>query len=414
MKWFQPQFTDIKAAFLQGEPLDREVLVEPPSDIKKPNVLWSLRVCLYGLVDAPRRWFLKVESVLKNTGCIQSKLNPALFVYHKYGKLSGLIIVHVDDFLHAGDEYFQVDVVNKLRTSFAAGAIEESSFRYTGLNIITLNDGITMDQLHYIEKLECIPVSSARTREHMDSLSQIERKQYRALVGSINWAAQQTRPDLAFDIMEMSIKFKDPLVSDLMRANKCIKRLKMEDVSIKFGRLIDNLDNVSIMTWSDAAFANLLDRVSSGAGHVILLVDTNKKCCPLAWTANKVKRVVKSTVAAEALALEASISHAIYLRALLKEILCCRDQDLPIVSWVDSGNLVEALHSSKEVDDKMLRIKIAIIKETIHTSGIQVYHTSSLTNIANPLTKKGASCRDLLHIMKTGSLLPGVGDLPQC
>ena len=195
--------------------------------------------------------------------------------------------------------------------------MEENCFRYTGLNIKTLNDGITIDQLHYIEKLECVPVASKRSLQSMEPLTAVEKRQYRALVGSINWAAQQTRPDLVFEIMEMSIKFKDPLVSDLLRANKCIRRLKMEDVSIKFGQISNNVCDLHIMTWSDAAFANLVDRVSSGAGHLIFVVDKNRRCCPLAWTSNKVKRVVKSTLAAEALALEEAISHAIYLRALM-------------------------------------------------------------------------------------------------
>ena len=247
--------------------------------------------------------------------------------------------------------------------------------------------------------------------EPMNSLNSEERRQYRALVGSINWAAQQTRPDLVFDVMELSIKFKDPLVADLLRANKCIKRLRMDDVAVKFGCVSDKLEDLCIMTWSDAAFANLVDKVSSGGGHVVFLADTNKRCCPLAWTANKVRRVVKSTVAAEALALEEAISHSVYLRALIKEILKCQNSDLAIVAWVDSGNLVKSLQSSREVEDKMLRIELAIIKETIQNENISVHHTSGLTNIANPLTEKGASSKDLLNILRNGHLLPGIGDI---
>ena len=37
---FQLQAIDIRAAFLQAKPLDREVFLEPPSDLKKDGILW--------------------------------------------------------------------------------------------------------------------------------------------------------------------------------------------------------------------------------------------------------------------------------------------------------------------------------------------------------------------------------------
>ena len=39
---------------------------------------------------------------------------------HKDGKLRGIICCHVDDFLHAGDQYFET-LIKKLRQRFHAG-----------------------------------------------------------------------------------------------------------------------------------------------------------------------------------------------------------------------------------------------------------------------------------------------------
>ena len=49
---FKLASVDIRAAFLQSRTLDRDVFVEPPSDIKKPGIVWRLKKPLYGLDDA--------------------------------------------------------------------------------------------------------------------------------------------------------------------------------------------------------------------------------------------------------------------------------------------------------------------------------------------------------------------------
>ena len=98
--------TDIKSAFLQGRALDRDVFLIPPREAGlEPGKLWKLNHCLYGLNDAARQFYYSVVDELTMLGCIQSKLDPALFLWFSDGKLAGVIGSHVDDFLHAGDEH---------------------------------------------------------------------------------------------------------------------------------------------------------------------------------------------------------------------------------------------------------------------------------------------------------------------
>ena len=111
------------------------------------------------------------------------------------------------------------------------------------------------------------------------------------------------------------MKFKSPVVADMVRANKLVKKLKLEDVAVFYPHLEGDLRMVS---FSDAAHANLSDRVSSGGGHVVLLVDDRgEQGHVLALRANKIKRVVRSTLAAEALALQEALEHVPYLKNLL-------------------------------------------------------------------------------------------------
>jgi hypothetical protein len=48
-----------------------------------------------------------VKEELLKLGCIQSKLDPAVFTLMKEKLDIGIICCHVDDFLHAGNEEFE-------------------------------------------------------------------------------------------------------------------------------------------------------------------------------------------------------------------------------------------------------------------------------------------------------------------
>ena len=55
---------DIKAAFLQGRPIDRKVYLLPPVEAEVENTIWKLKTCIYGLGDASRSWYLSVREQL--------------------------------------------------------------------------------------------------------------------------------------------------------------------------------------------------------------------------------------------------------------------------------------------------------------------------------------------------------------
>ena len=52
-------------------------------------------------------------------------------------------------------------------------------------------------------------------------LDKEEVKLLRRQTGKINWAATQSRPDLAYDAVELSTKFKRGTLNDLKKTNRC-------------------------------------------------------------------------------------------------------------------------------------------------------------------------------------------------
>ena len=98
--------------------------------------------------------------------------------------------------------------------------------------------------------------------------------------------------------MELSTKFKRGTLNDLKKANKAISKLTSNQTKLLFPKISGK---PKIISHSDAGFHNLPDKISSGRGHIIFLEGNDGRTAPLGWLSNKVKRVVGSTVAAEAL-----------------------------------------------------------------------------------------------------------------
>ena len=243
--------TDIKSAILQAKELDRDVYyIKPPIESDTRNgFIWKLKHGLYGLKDGARQFYLSVKDELCKLGCTQSKLDPAVFTFMTQGTLSGIICCHVDDFLHAGDEKFEV-MMDKLRDRFMAGKVEELNFTYIGFKIEQTRDGIQLDHSAYVQKLDSPQIDPVRASQKQCELSNNEQSQYRRLVGQLNWAVQRLRPDMAFELVDLSTKLNSASVSDLLRAIKAIGKLK----DIRPIQMFPSLHGPSTENWEIPVF----------------------------------------------------------------------------------------------------------------------------------------------------------------
>lgn len=398
-KRWKVKTTDIKSAFLQGQAIDREVYITPPKEAGvQSGVIWKLKKCLYGLNDAARRFYQSVVSELQRLGCSRSAYDPALFYYKVNSQICGILVSHVDDFLHAGNSAFEEEVMNKLRNRFIAGKLMESDFCYIGFKIKQNEENIVLDQSDYIVEVPAISAERLAIENKKEELTKEEYTHFRRLVGSMNWLAQGTRPDILYDLIELSMRFNNACVEDLIRAVKIARKLRDVESKIAFPALGD-VSEWKLYVFTDAALGNLPDGHSSTGAYVVFAVNKSK-CCPLIWKSNKIKRVVRSTLAAEALSLQEGIEEAYYVRTIMSELL---NVTAPINAFVDNKSTVDAVFSTKMVDDKKLRIDIAAIKEEVENGMLQNLNwIPDKEQLANVMTKKGASGMALLSVLQTG------------
>ena len=144
---------------------------------------------------------------------------------------------------------------------FSFGKVETGKFQFIGLNITQTEDGISVDQNDYIESLQFIQID--KLVDPKCSLPKDKFAEYRALTGQLNWAAENTRPDLAFDARELSTKNKCATYEDLKYANKVLKKAKMEkNVCLKY-RKLGGLQDLKVIVYTDSSYRNAEEKVKS-------------------------------------------------------------------------------------------------------------------------------------------------------
>ena len=162
------------------------------------------------------------------------------------------------------------------------------------------------------------------------------------------------------------------------------------------------MDHLKIVVYSDASYANLPNGGSQG-GHIVFLTDDSNNCCPLAWNSTKIKRVVRSTLAAETLAFVDGLETAYLMAKTIGELISGEKETiLPIYCMTDNKSLFDAVHTLKTINDKRLRIEMAMIREMVEKNEIKIKWIKSEEQLADVLTKNGASSDTLCRVINTG------------
>ena len=212
---------DITAAFLQSENIDRTVYIRPPKDIKKKGVVWKLTKPMYGLGDSARLWYLTLKQHLLSLGCKMSKLDQTVFRFYENGKLSGVLVTHVDDLLYAGDTKFHQTVIKSIMNRFKISRQYSGCFTYLGLNVVQNRElgMITVDQIDYAKTIKEVPIAASRNKNKDNPLTHEELASYQKVLGKLLWLSGRTRPDLSYDTMELSTYAKSPMIKHLNTLN---------------------------------------------------------------------------------------------------------------------------------------------------------------------------------------------------
>ena len=107
---------------------------------------------------------------------------------------------------------------------------------------------------------------------------------------------------------------------------------------------------------------------------------------------------MKSTLAAECLAAVEAAEITTYIAALIKDVLNL-STSIKTYVFCDNKNLVNAAHSSTNLEDKRLVIDISVLRDLLQQQELTEFlWVSTDQQLANALTKQGACDKLLLDV----------------
>eukprot|EP00435_Cladocopium_sp_Y103_P069198 s167_g32.t2 len=432
MNWLLMSF-DIKAAFLQGSTQGRTIGLEPPAEMAKamqlaPNEVCKLTKSAYGLIDAPLLWFNELDRALRELSFIPSPFDPTVYLLYQDGhrQPSGVIGVHVDDGLCGGHAFF-MEQLHKLEKRYPFGAKKNQSFVFTGIEMHQHADhSITRSQEKYVSKIDAIHVSGERRAQGQSPVTSEEQQALRALIGSLQYASVNTRPDLASRLSYLQSQVNQATVQTLIQANKVLhdaKRFKETTVTIQ----PIPIDDIRFLAFSDASFSSQ-KQPDSHTGMMIMtthrqiLDNVISPVSPISWGCKKIQKVVVSTLSAEATSLNSTLDQLSWLRLFWGWILNPKLdwkstkqtlQKLPTtvatatlkqddVAVTDCKSLYDLVSRTAPPNCQEFRTQILArsIKDLL-AEGVRLHWVHSGAQLADALTKE-MECSFLRHTLKIG------------
>ena len=317
---------DIKTAFLRGEEKSNRILgLEPPAELREkmklqPQEILKLLKGAYGRVDAPYLWYMELKKGLEELNFKPSPFDPCTFVLPnpQNGSTEGLVGVHVDDGLCCGSKYFHQQL-KKLEEKFPFGTHKTRNFTFTGLKIDQKEDySIWINQQQYINDIAAISVSRERRLSPESPVTENERQSLRAVIGSLQYAAVNSRPDICSRLGALQSAINRASVGTLLEANKVLHEAKkFSDVTIKVQPI--PLEHLRFIAFSDASFASAKVPDSHQgmmimSCHKDISVNRTSVVNPIIWHSKKIQKVAVSTLSAEAMALAGAVDILSWVR----------------------------------------------------------------------------------------------------
>ncbi|CAE7280373.1 unnamed protein product [Symbiodinium microadriaticum] len=379
---------DCRSAFLQGRPDDERptpIFMAPPKDpialeaIPEWNdttLLYKLSAPVYGQSNAPRRWYLHVVDVMEGLNWTRHTLDPCLFLYRDNDAVVAVLGIHVDDVITAAlDGYAKV--LDEVHSKFEWGSPWVSrDFKFVGRRIKQREDGtITIDQEGCVAE---VPLTKTK-------LEPSTPLQHRLGDGVPQWHRV----------------FTDLLVSDLLEINAVLRYVRAtQDSFVRIHPV--NLTNLLFICYGDSGWGNAYGGKSQG-GLLVVATDDSVYTEPrsgsiLEWKSYRHQRVLRSTLAAEACALDRAQDYGNYLALMFSEMtdgqfLATHNARpaYPVIPVTDSRSVWDSVHRmSTTFAEKRVEVDIAGLRESCR--GLRWVPTEQQK--ADCLTKRSKTLRD--------------------
>ena len=447
---------DLKTAFLQGEWYDqaRDVVCQlPPEAGYPPHIGARLKKPAYGMNDAPRRWWNKLDMHLRKYGMIPTRADRCCYVLYTeasggdrseprerprpqlhepdacqdaveflldpvtgspaHGKsVSGIFNLHVDDLFGAGGTDFEERVLKRLRSYFQVGSDAWNDFEFVGQRIRWKIENIDNCDHHYIavDQEKCI---TELTEVPLDKGEQDDKlctpamhTNFRSVLGMINWLQSRTQFQVCYKFSRSASASASPTILDVKALNKTVRQLKTNPVVLRFWQLRGKL---RLVGYPDASYRNNEDK-SSQRAQVIFLAEPRERSGPsgdgcgslVDYESQKIKRTVLSTTVSELYSFMKCFGTCKFLKGLWMDI---SGEEAEIHMRTDAKHLVTTASSTHLPEQKETIHMISMLRREACSGSIDdLAHVVSQYCLSDALTKASANPDVLMKAVEVGSL----------
>ncbi len=382
---------DAVNAFLNSD-IDEEVYVDFPEGFKRSGRTLLLLKALYGLKQAPLLWYQHLHGTLVALGLKQVDGVDCLLT-------NGWLIVffYVDDIIllfprHKSDDFEAF--YEQLKARYGLRRMPEANW-FLGIRITRNREilRLSLSQDSYIEKLSAkfhvngdklrhssTPLSEDDLRPHEGKATAQEILGYQQKIGSLNFAAVYTRPDIAKACSVLSQFLVNPSPIHLAAADRVLAYLdRTKDLSLVY----DGLYQGKVLEiFGDAAYANHHDRKSSD-GILFSLYGG-----PIDWRASKQTTVTTSSTEAELLTLSRTGKDTLWWRHFFRNINFSVDEAFAI--QCDNTATIRLICATRpQLSTKLRHVEIHHfwLRQFVQRGDIVVEWVPSQENKADGFTK---------------------------
>ena len=319
-----------------------------------------------------------------------SAYDPCVFINDN----TGLILqLHVDDMTVFGSN-LQAILKFKTQLSEAFQITDEGECSwYLGMYVEQETGEIRIHQKQYIDQIVAKygfnQAASVKTPLDKDiKLAKQDnyvsypkfRTEYQSKVGSLNFAGNQTRPDIAFATGYVARYASNPNQAHMDAVDRIFAYLKSDPGK---GIVYSGKHGLQLKGFVDSDFAGCEDSCKSTTGWVFTLTGG-----PVSWSSQRQKTVATSTMDAEYIAGAEAAKEAVWIRNFINDLRIPGIYIDTVPLYIDNNSALKLTRNPEFHNrSKHINVKHHFIREKVDEGDINTQRVDTKDNLADILTK---------------------------
>jgi hypothetical protein len=380
---------DVKSAFLNGELLEDVYVQQPPGFVVKGQETKVLHLikALYGLRQAPRAWYSKLDESLIKLGFRRSTSEHAVYL-RGVGARRLIVGVYVDDLVITGGDPRDISTFKEeMKATFKMSDLGLLHY-YLGLEVKQSGSGITICQSAYAAKIlegagltgcnpSLTPMESRLKLSKSSSAPAVDPTSYRSIVGSLRYL-MNSRPDLAYSVGYLSRFMESPTAEHMVAIKRVLRYIAG---TLHYGCYYQREKEAQLTGFSDSDLAGDLDTRKSTTGVLYFLGSSL-----ITWQSQKQRVVALSSCEAEYIAATTAACQGVWLARLLAELK--GENVRSITLKMDSESAIQLSKNPVFHDrSKHIDVRYHYIRECIEENRVKLQSVRTAEELADILTK---------------------------